>query len=178
MSQFLIVSDIHGDRSIFLDILEHWQSQVDGIFYNGDSELSADDKVFEGVSTVIGNMDGDPDFVDARSTTIDGITFFQTHGHLYDATSLLGWANLQQMNQAADKAHAQVVLFGHTHKEGAVTYQGKLFINPGSTTIPKGLHANLGGTYAILTVSDKQYTVKFYNRQNEDLSDLTVIVAR
>lgn len=178
MSQFLIVSDIHGDRAIFLDILKQWQSRVDGIFYDGDSELPADDKVFEGVSTVIGNMDDDPDFVDARSATIDGVTFFQTHGHLYDATSLLGWANLQQMSRAADEANAQVVLFGHTHKEGAVTYQGKLFINPGSTTIPKGSHANLGGTYAVLSVNETEFTVTFYNRRHEALPDLTVIVAR
>ncbi|MGO0154654.1 YfcE family phosphodiesterase [Leuconostoc mesenteroides] len=178
MVKFLVVSDIHSDRKILVDILAHWRDQVAGIFYNGDSELHADDDVFEGVSTVIGNMDNDPDFVEARSTVIEDITFFQTHGHLYNATAILKWAHLDLMNEAASNVHAQVVLFGHTHKEGAVSYDQKLFINPGSTTLPKGPHANLGGTYAILEVTDNQYIVTFYTRQHQAVPDLTVTVNR
>jgi len=49
MSKFLIVSDIHGDRAILVDILKQWHHQVDGVFYNGDSELPATDDVFHGV---------------------------------------------------------------------------------------------------------------------------------
>ncbi len=87
--KILIISDIHGDRDILVDIIKKWQADVTAIFYNGDSELSADDSVFDGVSTVIGNMDDDPDFADGRSTTIDDVTIFQTHGHLYRANFLL-----------------------------------------------------------------------------------------
>ncbi len=76
MTKFLIVSDTHGDRDILVDIFNHWQSNVAAVFYNGDSELSANDSVFDGVSTVIGNMDTDDDFVAARVTTIAGTTFF------------------------------------------------------------------------------------------------------
>ncbi|MGL4689992.1 MAG: YfcE family phosphodiesterase [Leuconostoc mesenteroides] len=178
MVKFLIVSDIHSDRKILVDILAQWRDKVDGIFYNGGSELNADDDIFAGVSTVIGNMDDDPDFAEARSTVIDGITFFQTHGHLYNATAILKWANLDSMNEAANDAHAQVVLFGHTHKEGAVSYDHKLFINPGSTTLPKGLRADLGGTYAVLEVTDDKYIVTFYTRQHQAVPDLTVTVNR
>ena len=32
MSKFLIVSDIHGDRAILVDILKQWHHQVDGVF--------------------------------------------------------------------------------------------------------------------------------------------------
>lgn len=77
MSKFLIVSDNHGDREILSDIIARWRPKVAGIFFNGDSELSAKDTVFDGVSTVIGNMDYDPDFVEARATTIDQVTFFK-----------------------------------------------------------------------------------------------------
>ncbi|GMA69318.1 phosphoesterase [Leuconostoc litchii] len=178
MAKFLIISDIHGDRKILVDTLNKWHGQVEGIFYNGDSELSATDDVFAGVSTVIGNMDNDIDFAEARSTVIDNVTFFQTHGHLYNATAILQWANLKLMNEEANDAHADVVLFGHTHKEGAVVFDHKLFINPGSTTLPKGPHANIGGTYAILEVTAEQYIVTFYSRQHEVIPDLTVKVAR
>ncbi|MDF7626993.1 YfcE family phosphodiesterase [Lactobacillaceae bacterium L1_55_11] len=178
MHQFLIVSDIHGDRKILEQIIQKWSGQVDGIFYNGDSELAANDPVFDGVSTVIGNMDDDPDFVDARATTIDGITFFQTHGHLYDATVPGQWANLSEMDEAANEAGAEVVLFGHTHLEGAEVYDHKLFINPGSIRLPKGPHADLGGTYAVLTADDQHFVVTFYNRQQEPVPSLTVKVNR
>ncbi|MCO6184511.1 metallophosphoesterase [Leuconostoc fallax] len=173
MVKILIISDIHGDRDILVDIIKKWQADVTAIFYNGDSELSADDSVFDGVSTVIGNMDDDPDFADGRSTTIDDVTIFQTHGHLYRATVLTGWANLALMDEAADEAQAQIVLFGHTHKLGAEMYHQKLFINPGSTTLPKGEYANLGGTYAILDVTASTFTVQFYNRQHQLLTTLT-----
>lgn len=178
MAKFLIVSDIHGDREVLTNILAHWQSQVDGIFYNGDSEFAADDAVFDGVSTVIGNMDHDDNFVAARSTTIDGVTFFQTHGHLYNATVPGEWANLTLMDSAAQEAGAQVVLFGHTHLDGATVFDHKLFINPGSTTLPRGPHADLGGTYAVLEVNATDYIVQFYNRENQLQTDLTISVKR
>jgi len=178
MSKFLIVSDSHGDRAILSNIINKWQSQVDGIFFNGDSELAAEDAVFYGVSTVIGNMDYDDDFVEARATTIDNVTFFQTHGHLYHVTTFNGWANLELLDKAARESHAQVVLFGHTHIDGALAYNGKLFINPGSTSLPKGPRAAIGGTYAVLVVEPDRFIVHFYNRAHLLLDNLTVEMTR
>ncbi|WP_041762764.1 MULTISPECIES: YfcE family phosphodiesterase [Leuconostoc] len=178
MTKFLIISDTHGDRDILVQIINHWRSKVDGIFYNGDSELSAQDDVFSDVYTVLGNMDYDPDFAETHTETVAGTTFFQTHGHLYQATVPGTWANLSLMDQAAQSRGAQVVLFGHTHLEGAVSYHHKLFINPGSISLPKGPRAMIGGTYAILAVEEKQYVVHFYNRAQQLLENLTVSVER
>lgn len=178
MGKILIVSDVHGDRAVLVDILNHWRNQVDAIFYNGDSELAADDSVFDGVSTVIGNRDSDVNFVEARSTTVDGVTFFQTHGHLYNARDFIGWANLTDMDQAANEAQAQVVLFGHTHQAGTQVYDHKLFINPGSTTLPMGEYASFGGSYAVLSIELQQLIVDFYNRQHQELPVLKAVVNR
>ena len=82
------------------------------------------------------------------------------------------------MAAAAQEANAQVALFGHTHLEGAVVFDDILFINPGSIHLPKGPHANLGGTYAVLDVTETRYDVRFYNRQHQPLPQLTVQVAR
>ncbi|CUW12463.1 MULTISPECIES: YfcE family phosphodiesterase [Leuconostoc] len=178
MSKFLIVSDNHGDRAILSNIIARWRPQVAGIFFNGDSELAAQDAVFDGVSTVIGNMDYDPDFVEARATTIDHVTFFQTHGHLYNVTMFNGWANLELLDKAALESDAQVVLFGHTHIDGALAYNGKLFINPGSTSLPKGPRSIIGGTYAVLIVEADKFVVHFYNRSHVLLDNLTVEMTR
>ena len=52
-------------------------------------------------------------------------------------------------------------------------FDDKLFINPGSISLPKGPHMAIGGTYAVLTVSDTAYSVAFYNRQHEEIPALT-----
>lgn len=171
---FLIVSDIHGDRDILETILATRGDDAEVIFYNGDSELSADDPIFDGVFTVAGNMDFDAGFAKENVVRAEDVTFFQTHGHLYDATNLLTWANLDKMAAAAKANGANVVLFGHTHKLGAQQHDGVLFINPGSTTIPKGKFANVGGTYATLRVEDDgAQTVEFFDRAGRVVPALT-----
>ncbi|CAK8054243.1 YfcE family phosphodiesterase [Eupransor demetentiae] len=179
MTKVLIVSDIHGDRAILEEIRHHWDGKVEATFYNGDSELAADDPVFDGVSTVIGNKDTDDNFVPARSTEIDGLRIFQTHGHLYDATVPGEWANLKEMDAMANEVGAQLVLFGHTHKVGTELFDHKLFINPGSISLPLGpLADRLGGTYAVLSIDDQILTVEFYNRKNEVIPELQFEIKR
>ncbi|WP_220738815.1 YfcE family phosphodiesterase [Leuconostoc miyukkimchii] len=178
MSKFLIVSDVHGDRDILSQIIDKWRPHVDGLFFNGDSELSAQDNVFDGVSTVIGNMDYDPNFAESNTVTLKDVTFFQTHGHLYDVRAFNAWANLEKLDTSAEKNGAQIVLFGHTHLDGAVAYNNKLFINPGSTTLPKGPRSIIGGTYALLLVEQNKFIVQFYNRSHQLLEDLTVEMSR
>jgi putative phosphoesterase len=173
MTKILVISDVHGDEAILQDALAQHREDVAAIFYNGDSELAPDLPVFEGVHTVIGNMDDARTFADHNVVTVDGTTIFQTHGHLYNATVLNKWANLDLMAEAAHQANAQIVLFGHTHKLGAEMYDDLLFINPGSPTLPKGDKVVYGGTYALLELTPTQRTVQFYNRQHQVISELT-----
>ena len=44
-TQFVVMSDSHGDYDIVKDIKDRYQGKVDAIFHNGDSELKSSDPV-------------------------------------------------------------------------------------------------------------------------------------
>lgn len=169
MSQYLIISDTHGDRDILTKIFNHYRGQMKAIFYNGDSELPADDPIFKDVSTVIGNMDFDQGFAKEHHYQDSEIDIYQTHGHFYHTEN-----DLNQLRERAALVGANVVTSGHTHQLGAEIIDHRLFINPGSISLPKGPYANLGGTYAVLTVTPEQYTVQFYTRDQLPVDQLLV----
>lgn len=164
---YLIISDIHGDRSILEKIVNHYADQVQSMFFNGDSELKADDELFQKIKPVIGNMDFDALFPDDRLYGDRWIKIYQTHGHLYHTES-----GLNQIREHVGPLDADVVTLGHTHQLGAEMIDGKLFINPGSISLPRGPYAYLKGTYAILSVQPKQLDVRFYNRELEPVEEL------
>ena len=58
-------------------------------------------------------------------TPIDNKLFFLTHGHLYDRHSDLG-------------VDYDVYLQGHTHVPMMIEENNKLYLNPGSITLPRG----------------------------------------
>lgn len=76
--KILAVSDTHGDRAILETILKQ-QPDLDGYFYAGDSELPADDSLFQTYHAVEGNMDFDPNF--PHECDNDG----ERHHDFYDA---------------------------------------------------------------------------------------------
>lgn len=39
--KILVVSDNHGDRDCLVDLVNHYEGQVDALFHCGDSELIA-----------------------------------------------------------------------------------------------------------------------------------------
>ena len=61
-------------------------------------------------------------------------------------------------------AGADVVCFGHTHQLFAGVDRGILLVNPGSISLPRGQFATIGGTFAVVQVTPKQFTVDFYDR--------------
>ncbi|QIL50890.1 YfcE family phosphodiesterase [Weissella coleopterorum] len=170
---YLLVSDIHGDRTILEKIVNHYHDQVHAMFFNGDSELSADDELFRQIQPVIGNMDFDELFPDDRLYGDRWIKIYQTHGHLYHTE-----ASLNQIRTHVATLDADVVTLGHTHQLGAEIIDGKLFINPGSISLPRGPYAYLKGTYAILSVQTDNLQVQFYNRELEPIEGLNFIFDR
>ena len=70
---------------------------------------------------------------------LNGLTFFATHGHLFN------------QDQMPPLKAGDILVHGHTHLLKAEKVNGHYILNPGSTSIPKGGNP---ATYAILDEQD------------------------
>lgn len=168
--KILIVSDIHGNYENMKKVFEN-EKTFDYLFLLGDilsgpyidgydpdqlSELLNEysNKIFY----VRGNCDVSRmdllDFYmekDYMYLPIDSITFFLTHGHMYNEYHL------------PDEMDFDVYMQGHTHIPVMREEKGKIYLNPGSITLPKGM-------------SDKSYIIYQDGEfQLKDLETNTVI---
>ncbi len=50
--------------------------------------------------------------------------------------------------------------------------QGRLYVNPGSISLPRGEYASIGGTFAIIEVLPDQMRVDFYDRELKKVAQL------
>jgi putative phosphoesterase len=78
---------------------------------------------------------------------------------------------LDRLALLAAELQAEVVLFGHTHIATLEKTARQVFLNPGSITQPRGVP--FIPTYATVTFSGNQMTVKYLTRQHEVLDELT-----
>lgn len=121
----------HGPRNPFPK--EYNPSQVAEIF----NEISQD------IYAVRGNCDSEVDQMilnfpmmsDYTVLSLNGITFYLTHGHLYDEN------NLPQINKK------EAFIFGHIHLPVAKKKGDIYILNPGSASLPKENNPN---SYALL----------------------------
>lgn len=164
--KLVAVSDTHGDHQILETILTQ-QPDADAYFYAGDSEFAADDPIFDHYVAVRGNMDFDSAFPLTVSQTVAGVPVFMTHGHRFGVNF-----SLSQLLEAAAKAKARIVIFGHTHQLGVEQHDGMVVLNPGSISQPRGQFARLGGTYAVIEATDEAITVTYYLRNGQPAPDL------
>ncbi|ARF16288.1 metallophosphoesterase [Sporosarcina ureae] len=158
--KLLILSDSHGD----LHTVEQIKSlQADAIFHCGDSELSATNPLLNGIHIVRGNCDNDDQLPATIVQKVGDETVFIVHGHEHDVKR-----SMLTLSYAAAEQQATIALFGHSHLYGAEMINGVLFVNPGSTTQPRG---GREASYAVIEIADG-YTVSFYS-MNHDLLDRT-----
>lgn len=165
--QLVFVSDTHGDRQILEQIIQQ-QPKADGFFYAGDSELPATSAIWTTYKPVAGNMDFDPDYPLTLTQPIGQDVLFMTHGHRFNVNF-----DLTPLLEAAKKAAATLVVFGHTHQLGVEQHAGMVVLNPGSIRQPRGAFAKIGGTYAVVTTSAESIDVAYYNRKGELQVELT-----
>lgn len=135
--EFLIFSDSHGKRKNIAAAMARQIRKPDAVLYLGDGLSDIGDRLEEiPVIRVRGNCDwrfpGEP--VGEREVlSFEGHRLLLTHGHLYGAKSGVGG-----LLQAAKETGADLVLFGHTHRQELLTIPeeetGKTIylFNPGS----------------------------------------------
>ncbi|GEK28202.1 metallophosphoesterase [Furfurilactobacillus siliginis] len=167
--KLLVVSDSHGDRDILVDLKQQFAGQIDAWFHCGDSELAADDPLWQTYHVVGGNMDFDTGFKSQQVIAVGQYKVFLAHGHRYQIKQ-----SLTALALAAREVQADFAFFGHSHELGVIENDSTLFLNPGSISQPRGQYQSLGGTFAIVTIADSgDVTVTFHTRDGQVVDDLT-----
>lgn len=170
----LIISDNHGDQPILETVIKHWQGQIDLMIHCGDSEMTPTLPVMQRFDIAVqGNNDWGLDYPLEQTVVNDNQRIYATHGHRYQVNATLTPLMLKGQEQRAD-----VVCYGHTHQLAVTVEDGMLMINPGSISLPRGQYAGLGGTYAVVEVTEERFVVDYYDRNNRPVADLHFVFNR
>ena len=167
--KILFASDLHGSASAAEKVLERLEKEgADRFFLLGDllyhgprNALPQDydcpdvaeqlNAVKDQILAVRGNCDCEVDqmvldfplMADYALLEINGLTLYATHGHLWNETC------------PPPMAEGTVLLNGHFHIPACTPHGSYLYINPGSTSIPKG-----GSVGSYLVLEGRTFTWK------------------
>ena len=160
--KLIVMSDSHGDTETVTAVSA---LSADAIFHCGDSELQFNDPILRNMHAVRGNCDYDERFPSSLLIDVQGKSVLAVHGHEHDVKqSLLG------LYYNALETGADIVLFGHSHLYGAEMKEGILFLNPGSTKLPRG---GKEASYAVVEW-DETVQVSFKNMAHETVDSIII----
>lgn len=139
-----LVSDTHG---LFRKELFAALDGVELILHAGDvgpDDIIAQLETIAPVEAVYGNTDppGRPRLRDAIELTIDGVRIHVSHGHE------VGSPNPDRL---AARYDADVIVYGHTHRQLVARVGSQLIVNPGAAGARR---FNLQPSVAVLTIVD------------------------
>ena len=163
--KLMIASDIHGSAYYCRKLLEAYDREKAGrmvimgdILYHGPRNdlpqeyapkqvIAMLNEYKNEIIAVRGNCEAEVDqmvlefpvMADYAILVLNGLTFFATHGHLFN------------QDQMPPLKAGDILVHGHTHLLKAEKVNGHYILNPGSTSIPKGGNP---ATYAILDEQD------------------------
>ncbi|MBS7576772.1 MULTISPECIES: metallophosphoesterase [unclassified Enterococcus] len=166
---FVVMSDSHGDRDIVEEIKAKYINSATAIFHCGDSELPANDQIWQGITVVTGNCDYDAAYQEVSVRNVEGHRILVTHGHLYSVNY-----GLSRLSLLAQEHDCDIALFGHTHIATVEKVNNELCINPGSVRQPRGYP--FVPTYAIVAFLNQTVTINFLNREHQILEDMTKVI--
>ncbi len=150
--KYMIASDIHGSAYYCRELLHAYQRDqasrlilLGDLLYHGPrNDLPRDyapkeviamlNGLKDQIYSVRGNCDTEVDQMvlefpilgDYALLSVDGLTIYATHGHIYN------------QNHLPPVQKGDILLHGHTHILAAEHDQGITVLNPGSVSIPKG----------------------------------------
>ncbi len=152
----LVVSDSHGRNDLVRKAISQ-EAPIDMLIHAGDVEGDLEKVLGPGrdysIRAVSGNMDWGFGLEAALSFDMGPHKVFLTHGHHYGVSYTM--ANLRE---AAEKAGADVAIFGHTHMPFMEEQNDILLLNPGSVSKPR--QAGLKKTYAVIQINDQTGAMK------------------
>lgn len=128
----LLCSDIHGKKERFERVFrkEKEESGISAVMLAGDLEIPKKDiQTITGdtpVYAVRGNCDRGREWPEISFFNLYGHRFMLAHGHRF------GRANVSAMQKEAVKNRADIVVFGHIHRQVEIYEGNLLFVNPGA----------------------------------------------
>ncbi|MEG1458710.1 MAG: phosphodiesterase [Acetivibrio sp.] len=167
--KYMIASDLHGsayfcqkmleayereeaEKLIFLgDLLYHGPRNELPIEYNPPKVISLLNERKNEFLCVRGNCDAEVDqmvltfpiLAEYALLSMDGLTVFATHGHVYNRE------NLPPLKRG------DILLHGHTHVQAMEKLGENWYLNPGSLSIPKENNEN-----SYMIYQDRNFTIK------------------
>jgi hypothetical protein len=129
MKTFVIVSDSHGNRSIF-EKLDTVFSECDYIIHLGDTSADGNylrGKYGEKVYVINGNCDPIKVGDDEKVLSVEGHSVLCCHGHRYGVKY-----STDKLVYRAKELGCDIALYGHTHHAAIEEMAGVSVINPGT----------------------------------------------
>lgn len=131
MKKIVVMSDNHGYQDK-MEVVKKLENDGDYYVHCGDSEAYRSDDL-NGWICVRGNNDWSFDLAKEAVLEVEGVRILITHGQYF------GYFNRElKMRGLLEEHDCTVLLSGHTHMPSIVEEQGYIFINPGSTSLPRG----------------------------------------
>jgi len=139
-----LIADTHG---LIRPAVYEALTGVELILHAGDvggASILEELRMIAPVRAVFGNTDppGEPDLAEEILIEVDGVRVHVSHGHEVGSPTPA---------KLATRYDADVIIYGHTHRQLVTQLDGRLFVNPGAAG-PKRF--NLSPTVGRLTISN------------------------
>ena len=146
MKKIVVMSDNHG-LDAMLSYVKEQEPNADYYVHCGDSEAS-NKELLTGYICVKGNNDWYLDLPNQAQFQVEDVPVLITHGHRF------GYFNRElAMNDLLTRSQCRLLLCGHTHMPMYIKDGPYVYINPGSTTLPRGGSAR---SYAVVTIHEDE----------------------
>lgn len=120
----LVISDYHKREKAVIDLIKEHNPTYILCCGDGESEMN-----FYKENNII-SVRGNCDYVNlplSQILNIENKKILMTHGHLYDVHF-----DIFKLYLLAKESEVDYVLYGHTHQQLLLEYEGIKFINPGA----------------------------------------------
>lgn len=174
-----LMSDSHGNTHVMKQVIQ--REQPDLVLHAGDCAadvtLLASKSIFRNSALKMIAVAGNCDLPGAAKLeeilSLDDLQIFLTHGHRYQVKE--GYLALVYK---AQEVQANLIAFGHTHVPAAFVEQGKLFINPGSLSLPRGYRTPTYVMFEKTRDQERPLTIVFKSAVNgSPCNDLSIQAA-
>ena len=155
----LIVSDTHRHDENLEKVIKKIKP-IDMLIHCGDSE-GTDAHIQQICDCPLYIVAGNNDFFSSLSSELEfyiqKYKVFATHGHNYYVS-----VGVDRLIDEAKVRHADIAIFGHTHRPFIELREGVMVINPGSISYPR--QAGRVPSYVVMEIDengDAEYTLNF-----------------